>query len=204
MYPFRNKTPQRRANRKVCKHYTSYRNTLKEDFNSRCGYCHDSDRYRINSFAIDHFVPRNPSGFKATILDNDYSNLVYSCRYCNTAKSNKWPTNDETIYNDGTIGFIDPAEQDYTDLFQRSSFGCIEPTDSENPLAHYIIAELKLWLPIHEKMWKLEKLDRISEEIEQKIKETRDDDSIKLLEDIHYKLLKGLQEITKGIFVENE
>ena len=64
---FRELTPNRRPDRKECKHYRSYRKTLREDFNNRCGYCDDSDRLRIRSFTIDHFVPQNPKDFRQMI-----------------------------------------------------------------------------------------------------------------------------------------
>lgn len=203
MHPFREKTPVRRPDRAECKHYNSYRKTLREDFTQRCGYCNDLDSYRIRSFTIDHFVPQNPKGFKTTIAPNYYYNLVYACRYCNTSKMNKWPTNDEHTHNNGSQGFIDPVEQEYTDLYTRTVSGRIQPVDDENVLAHHIVAELKLWQPIHERMWKFEKIDLLIEQIELKLNNVKDQAAKEAAESIHYKLLKSWREIQKGIFVEN-
>src|SRR5688500_7845216 len=119
MYPFKDATPKRRIDREECVHYESYRKTLREDFLSRCGYCGDIDVLRIRSFTIDHFVPQKPKNFSHTILANNYYNLVYSCRYCNSAKTNKWPTNDPALPNDGKVGFVEPTLELYTGMYQR-------------------------------------------------------------------------------------
>jgi len=168
--PFREVTPQRRENRSECKNYSSYRKTLSEDFLSRCGYCNDYDRYNMQSFSIDHFVPKNPRGFTHNIPPNNYYNLVWSCPHCNSAKSDKWPTKNSLVHNNGMIGFVDPVTNGYGDLFIRDSNGCIIP-DKDNDLAKYIVDELKLWLPIHSLMWRLEKLKNIELELKDKERE---------------------------------
>lgn len=203
MHVFRNDTPKRRLNRKECKHYTSYKKTLKEDFNSRCGYCDDIDFQKVRNFTIDHFIPQNPLGFSHNIAPNYYYNLVYSCGYCNISKTNKWPTNDPALSNDGNIGFIDPVENDYTNLYQRDVNGKIHPVDSTNNLANYIIKELKLWLPIHQKMWKLEQIRSLNKEITIKLENLKDGQLKDDLEKEHYKILKLWVSIQESIFVEN-
>lgn len=200
---FRIETPTRREDRAVCEHYSSYRKTLREDFNYRCGYCDDHDSYRIRSYTIDHFVPQNPSNFKCTIAPNFYYNLVYACRYCNEAKTNKWPTNDEKTPHNGKEGFIDPVNQEYTDLYKRNSEGRIEPANADDDLAKYIIEELKLWKPVHERMWKLEKVDAQISKMEERIKAVIDTDLRKELEAIRNELSNTWREIQKGIFTEN-
>src|SRR5665647_1039240 len=100
MYKFIEVTPKHRDNPPVYKNYSQYREILKVDFNFRCAYCNDHHGYRITSFAIDHFVPRTPDGFTSTIPHNQFDNLIYSCSYCNRAKWNKWPTNDQLTHND--------------------------------------------------------------------------------------------------------
>lgn len=200
---FRSSTPARRLNRAICIHYSSYLNTLREDFNQRCGYCNDFDRLRIRSFTIDHFVPQNPDGFTHTIQANYYYNLVYACRYCNGAKTNKWPTKDGSIHNDGKIGFIDPVDETYTKTFKRAKSGKIIPA-KESELAEYIIRELGLWLPIHERMWKLEKVNYLIDQIEKKLNTVKDPTLKMELEQLHYLWLKEWRNIQKSVFVENE
>ncbi|HEX8348618.1 MAG TPA: HNH endonuclease [Hymenobacter sp.] len=157
MINFRNHLPMRRANRAECEHYSAYRDTLRVDFDRRCGYCNDYDKFRIRSFTLDHFLPRNPIGFSHCIKPNNYYNLVYACMHCNLAKSNKWPTNDANVPNDGNMGFVDPTLLEYSNLFERSAEGDIIPKQG-NKLAAFIIIELNLWLPFHAKMWRFEML----------------------------------------------
>lgn len=204
MYLFREVTPTRRANRKECKHYNSYRNTLREDFNKRCGYCNSNDKFRIRTYTIDHFVPQNPKDFKHDIKPNDYYNLVYSCSYCNTYKSNKWPTKDACISNDGRIGFVDPTKDEYSNLFIRSKDGEIEPANHQNDLAHYIKKELFLWLPVHKNMWRFEKLKALNQKIRTKLKLITDNNLRDQLEKDHYYILLILDEIQDNIFLEND
>ncbi|GLU52326.1 HNH endonuclease [Dyadobacter frigoris] len=203
MSNFRNLTPKRRDKRAECKKYSSYLRTLRVDFNKRCGYCDDNDYYRIRSFTIDHFIPQNPQGFIHNIKDNNYYNLVYSCRYCNSAKTNKWPTKDPSIHNDGYLGFVDPCSNDYNLLFFRTQNGQIKARDQNNALAKYIIQELNLWLPIHERMWKLEKLKIIHEEIKYKLLNIKDENLKKTLVNEHYEILKEIDETQSHIYMEN-
>lgn len=203
MLVFRKNTPLRRPDRKECKHYTSYKKTLREDFNNRCGYCDDIDFQKVRSFTIDHFIPQNPVGFNHGIAPNYYYNLVYSCGYCNTSKTNKWPTNNSAISNDGNVGFIDPIEIDYTNLYKRDINGKIQPVDSANNLANYIINELKLRLPVHQKMWKLEQVRLLNNEIATKLENLEDGELKAELEKEHYQILKLWVSIQESIFVEN-
>ncbi|WP_148270706.1 HNH endonuclease [Haliscomenobacter hydrossis] len=203
MQSFRDITPIRRPNRRECKHYYSYLSTLREDFNYRCGYCNDHDGLRIRSFTIDHFVPQNPEGFAHNIKPNYYYNLVYACRYCNAEKRNKWPTKDVNVSHDGTIGFIDPTEEDYTKLFRRSKSGKIIPSEDSN-LAKYIRKELKLWLPIHALMWKLERMNNLIDQIENELRTTNDQVLKAQLEQLYFLYLKKYRNIQKSVFIENE
>jgi uncharacterized protein (TIGR02646 family) len=68
--------------------YRSFKKHLENDFNNRCGYCDDPDSYygQEISYHIDHFKPKS----EFPELEVEYKNLVYSCPYCNRAKSNKW------------------------------------------------------------------------------------------------------------------
>lgn len=200
---FRDTTPIRRSGRKECKHYYSYLDTLRTDFNQRCGYCDDLDSLRIRSFTIDHFVPQKPKGFKHDIEPNYYDNLVYACRYCNGAKINKWPTKDANKSTDGKIGFIDPVDEEYTKLYKRSISGKIVPSN-DSELAKHIMKELKLWLPIHERMWKLEKVKELNTKIVEKLKIVADAALKKELEQLHYEVLKVWYQIQESVFIENE
>ena len=95
----------------VYKTYQTNKKYLAQDFNNRCAYCNDLDKYSGGQrfFHIDHFAPKSlfPS------LKFDYDNLMYSCPYCNGAKSNKWPSNSEKVSVVGNIGFLSPCENEY-------------------------------------------------------------------------------------------
>lgn len=195
-HPLREKTPKRRKNRSVCKKYTSYRKTLRADFHDRCGYCASFDKIRSKSFAIDHFVPQNPDGWSHSLRDNDYYNLVYSCGNCNSSKSNKWPTKNENIHNDGVQGFVDPTSANYENLFQRDSDGFIIQKTSSDQLSKYILTELSLNMPVHSILWKLERLDNSIESTSSKLSTSPNVD----LKALHYQLLEQYHQLVNELF----
>ncbi|SEP31706.1 HNH endonuclease [Propionispora vibrioides] len=102
--------------------YQKYQNYLSEDFHHRCGYCGKKEIVTTKGFEIDHFVPETLAPERET----DYYNLVYSCFTCNRKKSKKWPTNDKNIMNDGKVGFIDPATEEFDLHLHRRPDGSIE------------------------------------------------------------------------------
>jgi uncharacterized protein (TIGR02646 family) len=96
--------------------HQAYKDELRVDFRRRCGYCDDKDVYSggKRGFHIDHFKPKS----KFDDLKTTYSNLVYSCPYCNIAKSNKWKPR---------VGFIDPCSAEYENHLLRDERGRIVP-----------------------------------------------------------------------------
>lgn len=154
---FRNKIPVRTCTKKYA-NYRQFKPYLREDFNKSCGYCNDHDYFSggPNFYHIDHFVPQKVS----VELSHSYSNLVYTCFYCNNAKSNKWPSGSATdnILNDE--GFIDPCSEEYDTHFKRDSHGEIIPL---TPLGNYMHRNLHLHLERHKIIWKL---NQIQEELE--------------------------------------
>lgn len=131
MIPLREQTPTRRLNptlNPTGENWGQHKPELKEDFRNHCGYCHSYDGYKHTYFEVDHFVPKseikkNNWGISLT----QYSNLVYSCKFCNNKKLSKWTTNSATVYNDGMIGFVDPCDADYDTHFYRTVNGAIRP-----------------------------------------------------------------------------
>lgn len=157
MHPFRQLTPKHKKDRKVCLLYTSYKKTLRIDFNKRCGYCNDLDTNRIRSYVIDHFVPQNPDGWTHSIQPNVYSNLIYACSFCNGKKGNKWPTKNANKSHNGSDGFIKPTQKAYGNIFRRDTDGSII-IHNKNPIGIYIHRELSFDLPIHSLNWRFEKI----------------------------------------------
>ncbi len=115
------KVVRRRASAGKLKHYSEARKYLMEDFYKMCGYCGKSGEIMHQRFHIDHFVPQS----LAPELMNDYNNLVLACPKCNRTKSNKWPTKDKRIHNDGHIGFVDPASEEFDRHMERDDQGYI-------------------------------------------------------------------------------
>ncbi len=199
MYDFIETTPKHRSDPPVYAKYTQYKKILIEDFKKRCAYCNDLNKYRIRSFAIDHFIPQKPLNFKPKTPANQYDNLIYCCSYCNRAKWNKWPTDDETIENDGNIGFVKPTRDEYKDLFFRNANGRIIPI-ADNNLAIHLKDELMLWLPVHSLMWRIEKLMSLNKKVKEKIEATGNQELIAL----HYTLKDEIIEIFENIFELND
>ena len=103
--------------------WTEHKPDLREDFHSHCGYCGSYDGYRHTWYEVDHFIPKSLLGGK--ISDVEYSNLVYSCKFCNNKKLAKWPTEDISIPNANDKGFIDPCDKEYDSHLYRTSDGGI-------------------------------------------------------------------------------
>ncbi|RBP26941.1 HNH endonuclease [Oceanihabitans sediminis] len=123
--------PKRRTNPSKSekgKNYQKHKPDLEEDFNHCCGYCgaFDGFGYTRTYFEIDHFVPKDflmNSGSQIGL--SKYSNLVYSCRFCNNNKSKHWPSQRDDVYHNGSIGFIEPCDPDYDNHLYRTSDGGI-------------------------------------------------------------------------------
>lgn len=185
---FRDHTPSRRPNPKKYADYHAYKDFLREDFHSRCGYCDCHDRFSDVPFQIDHFIPR---AVIKTIAENDYNNLVYSCRRCNRAKWDKWPTGDENTHNNGTQGFIDPCDPHYAEQFERNDRGEII---SKTELGNWMWIELDFGNPAHRIIWMLTQLRKELEDI-RKMPQASEDKKIITL----YNMYTNLEDELRGI-----
>lgn len=91
------------------KNYGSYREYTRRDFLRFCAYCflHESELGGDQHFEQDHFEPRE----KKPERTNDYLNLYWSCRACNSRqnKGNHWPTQAEQAAGSR---FCDPCDHD--------------------------------------------------------------------------------------------
>ncbi len=165
MTDFRIVTPKRREDPRIVSHYRSYKRDLKEDFKNCCGYCGDEDSRAggIRVFQIDHFVPKK---VMVNLSETEYSNLVYSCFYCNNKKRADWPTGDEDIHYNGNKGYIDPCHDDFPLQFKRNSLGEIVPLTQ---IGSYMHSKLNFRLRRHALIWHLSRLSsKISELIKLK------------------------------------
>jgi hypothetical protein len=65
--------------------YAEYKDWLRDEFEFRCVYCLERERWhphRHASFAVEHILPR----VKRPDLICDYENLTYACLRCNSLK----------------------------------------------------------------------------------------------------------------------
>lgn len=150
------------------KRYQDYRADLCTDFNNSCGYCDDSDLFTDKScFHIDHFAPKKH--FPA--LETDYSNLVYSCRFCNNKKRDRWIGNDPKVPNDGDSGFIDPCDPEYSEHLTRNNNGTIS---AKTTLGEYMVTHLNLSLLRHSVLWNARRSRNLRDQIKPLIDKYRD------------------------------
>ena len=157
MTDFRIVTPQRRENPRIVSKYGYYKSDLREDFRNCCGYCGDEDSSAggFRFYHIDHFVPKKKL---VNLSEIDYSNLVYSCFYCNNKKRSDWPTGDENVHNNGEEGYIDPCHNHYPRQFERNDLGEIVP---KTTLGIYMHSKLNFCLRRHALIWHLTRLKKI-------------------------------------------
>ena len=111
------------------------------------------------NFHIDHFVPQR----LAPERKDDYYNLVFACPKCNLTKSGKWPTEDKEIANDGEIGFIDPATDEYDRHMERDEQGFVRGT---TPLGESICRSLNFDKRRTDLYWKIQQLYKVQNELE--------------------------------------
>lgn len=110
------------------KNYSKHKPDLKKDFNNHCGYCgaYDGFGYTLTYFEIDHFIPKDfliKNNSKIGLCK--YSNLVYSCRFCNNNKTKFWPSEKDDVFRIKNVGYIDPCDPDYEKQFYRNDDGAI-------------------------------------------------------------------------------
>ena len=198
MMIFRTNTPVRRTNPEIVSDYTHHRNHLKEDFANRCGYCDDIFIWRVASFEIDHFIPRNKDKkpFLTIKSATDYSNLVYACRSCNNSKSNKWPTNDQNIPNHNDEGFVDPCDPDFNLQFSRLDNGQIRPNTK---LGSWMYKELKFYKPHHEVIYNIEQLDKLIEESEKLLENISDNELAEKIRIVLLNMYRNYKMYTKQL-----
>ena len=169
----RSKNPKRCDTPAYVTKYTYHKDSLRQDYNCRCGYCDDCDRWRTVWFEIDHFVPKK---FLVDISESDYSNLVYSCRSCNNAKRAKWPSKSELIHAVEEKGFIDSCDDAYAKQFRRNENGSIQYISA---LGKWMFFALKLYKPQHEIIYNIERLDGLIEELQELLLQKPNDEEIK-------------------------
>lgn len=183
------KIVKRRLSIKEYKDFHRYRPYLKEDFLGICGYCGKDSSIIKEQFEIDHFVPQDIDGSR----ECDYKNLVFSCKKCNRAKWNKWPTNDPNKSNDGKEGFVDPASEEYDTHMKRDKDGNIY---GDTDVGIYMCKELNFDIRPISSVWRAMELSYKEELLAQKIKEEKSLDNLSE----YYEVNELLKQILKFLF----
>lgn len=158
-----------RTSQKSFRDYSSFESDLRNDFHNRCGYCGSSHDV-IQTFEIDHFIPRAQFEGRDDSLANKYSNLVYCCRKCNRTKSDKHEEGQDKNKIENVL-FYDPGSINYNDIFYRDRYGFIKSDDEKGKKT---IANLKLYNPIYGIAWLIEEIGALAcliKENEQAIKQ---------------------------------
>lgn len=96
--------------------YESYRDWLRDEFEFRCVYCLQREKWcnRVTTFHIDHSVPV----ISCPSRKCDYTNLLYSCSTCNSAKKD-------------ILGLADPCSIPFSQCLQVLSNGEVEALSIE-------------------------------------------------------------------------
>jgi len=164
MRAFREFTIIRNCNKEY-KQYSTYKPHLKNDFKNRCAYCNILDSSITTPFEVDHFIPKNTFKHDWPECDTLYGNLMYSCKKCNGAKSDQYSgvLDKENFVNDE---FYNPVDSDLGEIFFRNEVGGI---DSEDKKGKEMIQKIKLYRPIHNLAWIVEKLQLTLENINKKL-----------------------------------
>lgn len=147
-----------------------YRPYLQRDFHERCCYCNMPEDLLTVPYHVEHFIPEKVFKGVRDSLRTDYNNLMWSCPKCNLSKGDKYQGN---IVDHSRIEnelFYNPAETDYNDIFYRNELGGI---DSDDWKGRQMINLLKLYRPVHNLAWLLERYEKVAIELdEQQKKET--------------------------------
>ena len=136
-------------------------------------------------YHIEHFIPKKAFEGKRDSLKTDYQNLMWSCPKCNLSKGDKYKgdlEHDDRIVNEL---FYNPVMTDYNDIFYRNELGGI---DSEDPKGREMIRLLKLYRPIHNLAWLVERLELLYDRIEDMEKRETDRERRQLLAKIKGKV----------------
>lgn len=162
---------KRRSNVKQKKDYHNYKKPLREDFKDICGYCGKNAEVLKEDFQLDHFVPKKLDKNR----ENDYYNLVYSCRICNRQKWDNWPTKDISKPNDGRVGFVDPATEDFDKNLHRDENGNII---ADTEVGNYMYKIFKFDIRPISTIWLAMELNRKQCELAEKINNNKNKEDI--------------------------
>ncbi|WP_421773665.1 HNH endonuclease [Gracilimonas sp.] len=111
--------PKEKAEQPKSGSYKKWKERIAKEGKHQCVYCciHEAQFGGIRNFHVEHFRPKSISRFSK--LENDITNLYYSCSICNCFKGDDWP-NDPVEDNAEAIFYIDPSQKSYKEVFDIS------------------------------------------------------------------------------------
>lgn len=160
--------------------YPKYKPYLRKDFQDRCCYCNMHSDLLTISYHVEHFIPIKVFEGKKDSLLTEYENLMWACPKCNLSKGDKYKGDFENSSKIENELFYNPVEVDYNDIFFRNEIGGI---DSEDAKGREMIKILKLYRPIHNLAWLIERLEKLALNLEQAAEAETDIERKKLLKD---------------------
>lgn len=156
-----------------------YRPYLRKDFHGRCCYCNMPEELVTVPYHVEHFIPEKAFKGIRDELRTDYHNLMWSCPKCNLSKGDKYKGNMQDKFGLTNELFYDPVETDYNSIFYRNELGGIDSNDLKG---REMIKMLKLYRPVHNLAWLLERLEKLCGQLEERQSVERDAEKQKLLE----------------------
>lgn len=130
-------------------------------------------------YHIEHFIPVNAFKEKKDSLLTEYDNLMWACPKCNLSKGNKYKGDFQNSSKIENELFYNPVEVDYNDIFFRNEIGGIESRDQKG---QEMIKLLKLYRPIHNLAWLIERLEKLTLNLEEEAENEKDIERKELLE----------------------
>ena len=130
------------------------------------------------SYHVEHFIPVKAFEGKKDTLLTEYENLMWACPKCNLSKGDKYKGNFQSSSKIENELFYNPVEVDYNDIFFRNEIGGI---DSDDAKGREMIKLLKLYRPIHNLAWLIERLEKLALNLEQAEKKETDLERKRLL-----------------------
>lgn len=178
--------------------YRDWKSQLSLEGNNQCVYCsiHEARFGGERNFHVEHFRPKS----KFPDLEDDYTNLFFSCSICNIFKGSDWPSEPCDKYN--LAAYIDPAKHNYNSIFNIENYKVISNYTSSK----YMIERLYLNRPqliIERRISCLsEKINMLNDEIPSvidKYKNLKDDNLRKKIEPNVLELISFLSDSMKLI-----
>ncbi|MFA5011259.1 MAG: HNH endonuclease [Ignavibacteria bacterium] len=122
--------------------YSDWKHPISVECKNQCVYCTIIEKKfgGIRNFHVEHYRPK--SLFPA--LENEWSNLFFSCSICNCFKSNDWPNEPDNTWSQKC--YPDPSQIDYSTILEWSEKTNYK-LEGKNISANYIIEKLFLNRP---------------------------------------------------------